>query len=118
MSNQKVRLDLRAIPPSIEEREGSYYITQSPISFAAVILRFREGLSPETIRRDCFPSLPLAKVYSVVSYYLSNQEQVENYLEQVRKEEDERQQKLLAEHPDFINTAEELRERISLTSRE
>jgi uncharacterized protein (DUF433 family) len=118
MSNQKVTLDIRATAPAIEEREGSYYIKQSPISLASVILRFKEGLSPDTIRRDCFPSLPLSSIYSVVSYYLSNQGQVDKYLEQVRKEDDERQQQLLAEHPDFIKTAEELRERISLASRE
>lgn len=113
MSTQTVKLDLAAIPPSIEEKNGIYYITQSPITFAAVILRFREGLSPDTIRRDCFPSLPLAHIYSAISFYLSNQVQVENYLKQVKQEEDELQQQLLAAHPEFIKTAEELRERVA-----
>jgi uncharacterized protein (DUF433 family) len=112
MNTQTIKLDLAAIPPSIEERDGTYYITQSPITFAAVILRFQEGLSPETIRRDCFPSLPLAHIYSAISFYLSNQEQVENYLAQIKREEDELQQELLTEHPEFIKTAEELRERM------
>lgn len=112
MNTQIVKLDLAAIPPSIEERNGTYYITQSLITFDAVILRFQEGLSPETIRRDCFPSLPLAHIYSAISFYLSNQEQVENYLTQIKREEDELQQQLLAAHPEFIKTAEELRERM------
>ena len=99
MNTQTVKLDLAAVPPSIEERNGMYYITQSPITFAAVILRFQEGLSPETIRRECFPSLPLAHIYSAINFYLSNQEQVENYLEQVKREEDELQQRLLATYP-------------------
>jgi uncharacterized protein (DUF433 family) len=109
----QIKLDLAAIPPSIEERNGIYYITQSPITFAAVILRFKEGLSPETIRRDCFPSLPLAHIYSAISFYLSNQEQVENYLKQIKREEEELQQRLLATYPEFIKTAEELRERVT-----
>lgn len=112
MNTQIVKLDLAAIPPSIEERNGTYYITQSPITLAAVILRFQEGLSPETIRRDCFPSLPLAHIYSAISFYLSNQEQVENYMAQIKREEDELQQQLLAANPEFIKTAEELRERM------
>jgi uncharacterized protein (DUF433 family) len=113
MGMRKIKLKLGAIPPAIEERGGGYYITQSDISFAAVILRFKEGLSPESIHRDCFPSLALAKIYSAISFYLNHQEQVENYLKQLRQEEDELQQQLLTRHPEFIKTAEELRERIS-----
>ena len=46
-------------------------------------------------------------------FYLSNQEQVENYMAQIKREEDELQQQLLAAHPEFIKTAEELRERMA-----
>jgi len=113
MALRKTKLKIVAIPPAIEERNGDYYITQSDVSFAAVILRFKEGLSPEAIRRECFPSLPLVKIYSAISFYLNSREQVENYLEQLRQEEDELQQQLLTRQSDFIKTAEELRERIS-----
>lgn len=118
MSIQPGQLDLQATPPSIEERDGQYYITQSLITFAAVILRFKEGLSPETIRRDCFPSLPLAKIYSAISFYLNHQEKVENYLRRLRQEEDELEGQLLARHPEYIKSAEELRARFSLTRQE
>src|SRR5438128_3324899 len=109
MSDQKAKLDLRAVPPSIEERNGRYYVTQSPIALEAVILRFKEGLSPETIHRDCFPSIPLAQVYAVVSFYLNNQQKVQDYLEQARREEDDLQQQMLAAHPEFLKTADESR---------
>jgi uncharacterized protein (DUF433 family) len=118
MSVEKVSLELRSIPPSIEERAGSYYVTRSPVTLEAVVLRFQEGLSPETIRRDCFPSLSLASIYSVISFYLNNQAQVEDYLKQVRAEEDDLQHSLLADHADSIKTAEDLRERISTAPRE
>ncbi len=111
MGMRKIKLKLRSIPPAIEERDGSYYITQSAVPFAAVILRFKEGLSPEAIRCECFPSLPLMKIYSVISFYLNHQEQVESYLSQRRQEEDELQGQLLRQHPEFIKTAEELRKR-------
>lgn len=118
MSTPKVRFDLRAIPPSIEERNGIYYIVESPITFAAVILRFKEGLSPETIRRECFPALSLARVYDAISFYLKHQDQVENYLTQLRQEEDELQRQLLANDSAFIKAAEDLRERVPMAPRE
>jgi len=51
MGMRKIKLKLRAIPPAIEERDGSYYITQSSVSFAAVIsvaerLDLREWKNP------------------------------------------------------------------------
>lgn len=101
------------IPPAIEERDGDYFIAQSSVSLAAVIFRFKEGLSPEAIRRECFPSLPLASIYSAVSFYLNQREMVENYLQQLRREEDDLQQQLLNRFPDYIKTAEELRERLT-----
>jgi len=115
---EKPVLELRAIPPSIEERGGSYFVTQSPITLEAVILRFKEGLSPETIRRDCFPSLSLARIYSVISFYLNNHAPVEDYLKQIQSEADDLQQQLLADHPESITTAEELRDRTSTAPRE
>ena len=80
-----------------------------------MILRFKEGLSPETIRRECFPSLPLVKIYSVIYFYLNHQEQVESYLRQLRQEEDELQEQLVTQHPEFVKTAEESRERSSVS---
>jgi uncharacterized protein (DUF433 family) len=36
----------------MEEREGGYYVAGSRVSLASVILAFREGASPETIRQN------------------------------------------------------------------
>lgn len=112
MGAPTVKLSLAATPPAIEEREGSYFIAHSPIPLAAVILRFQEGLSPDTIRRECFPSLPLAHVYSAIAFYLNHQDEVDAWLKQVRQEEDALQERLLVEHPEMVKTAEELRDRL------
>ena len=110
MRTRKIKLKLSAVPPAIKERGGRYYLAESAVSFAAVVLRFKEGLSPETIHRECFPSTPLATIYNAAAFYLAHQAQVEVYLEQLRREDDDLQGRLLAEHPEFIKTAEELRE--------
>ncbi|MDX2032203.1 MAG: DUF433 domain-containing protein [Blastocatellia bacterium] len=112
MGTPTVKLSLAAPPPAIEEREGAYFIAQSAIPLAAVILRFQEGLSPDTIRRECFPSLPLAHVYSAIAFYLNHQEEVDAWLTQLRQEEDALQEHLLIAHPEFVKTAEELRNRL------
>jgi hypothetical protein len=41
---------------------------------------FSQGATPEQIVED-YDSLELSEVYAVISYYLQNREEVENYLE-------------------------------------
>jgi hypothetical protein len=40
-----------------------------------------DGLSPETIATECFPTLTLEQVYGAITYYLANREMVNTYLE-------------------------------------
>lgn len=117
ISAKAIKLNLSATPPSIEEREGTYYIAQSSVTFAAIVLRFQEGLSPDTIRRECFPSLPLSYIYSAVTFYLNNLEQVDEYLKHFLQEQEARQEQLLSAYPTYIKTAEELRDRVSSISK-
>jgi hypothetical protein len=44
-----------------------------------VIIAFGQGATPEQIVED-YDSLELAEVYAVISYYLQNREEVEDYL--------------------------------------
>ena len=45
-----------------------------------MILEFRDGASPETIRQN-FPSLSLAQVYGAVAFYLNHPDESEAYLQ-------------------------------------
>jgi uncharacterized protein (DUF433 family) len=60
----------------VEERGGGYYLAGSRVSLASVILGFRDGASPETIRQN-FPSLSLAQVYGAIAFYLSHPDESE-----------------------------------------
>lgn len=54
------------------------------ITLEAVITAFKTGATCEEIVFQ-YPSLKLADVYAVISYYLRNQQEVENYLAEHQK---------------------------------
>ena len=59
---------------------GTIRIGKSRVSLDSVVHHFKLGASAEQIFHK-FPSLDLADIYGVISYYLTNQEAVEDYLQ-------------------------------------
>ncbi|MDH4080899.1 MAG: DUF433 domain-containing protein [Nitrospira sp.] len=59
--------------------EGVIRVAGTRVSLDSVVLSFQDGATPEEICLD-FPSLDLAKVYSVLAYYLTHREIVDLYL--------------------------------------
>lgn len=76
----------------INKIDGAYRITDSRVSLDSVVYAWRDGASPETIR-DMFPVLTLEEVYGAVAFYLSHQEEVDEYLRQNEIEFEEARQK-------------------------
>ncbi len=89
---------------------GVLRVGNSRVSLDTVIIAFGQGATPEQIVED-YDSLELSEVYAVISYYLQNREEVENYLtqrkverEKLRREIESRsnpqgiREKLLARH--------------------
>lgn len=68
------------VPISITD-DGAWRITSTRVTVDVVLGQFRRGATPEQIQDD-FPDLSLAQIYSLISYYLSNTEEVESYLEE------------------------------------
>ncbi len=56
-------------PDYIEQRDNGYWILGTRVSLDSVVYRFLEGLSPETIQADCFPTLTLDQVYGADEDY-------------------------------------------------
>ena len=73
----------------IEQHGGGYRVKGTRVSLDSIILRFREGLSPESIQRDCFPVLDLEQVYGAITYYLAHREELDHYLKLAAQEERE-----------------------------
>lgn len=67
--------------PLSEDQAGVLRMAGTRVSLDSVIYAFDEGATPEEIVQ-AFPTLDLAAIYSVLSYYLQNRAEVEKYLEQ------------------------------------
>lgn len=59
--------------------EGIVRIAGTRVTLDTVVGAFLDGATPETIAQQ-YPSLSLADVYAVISYYLRNRTDVEVYL--------------------------------------
>ncbi len=69
--------------PYVEKRETGYWIAGTRVSLESVVRAFLDGLSPEAIALECFPTLTLEQVYGAVTYYLGHRSEMDAYLERV-----------------------------------
>jgi uncharacterized protein (DUF433 family) len=67
----------------VEQSDGSYWVSDSRVSLESVVFASLDGLSPETIIAECFPTLTLEQVYGAITYYLSHRAEIDAYLRQV-----------------------------------
>ena len=93
------------VPLSADEA-GVLRVAGTRVPLDSVIHAFDEGATPEEIAQD-FPTLDLAAVYSVVSYYLQNRAEVEQYLAQRSAQREEMREEVESRFP-----ARGLRERL------
>lgn len=66
----------------VEKRDQGYWIAGSRVSLDSIVAAFQDGLSPETIAAECFPTLSLEQVYGAIAFYLANQAEIDIYLDQ------------------------------------
>jgi uncharacterized protein (DUF433 family) len=65
----------------VEKRDDGYWISGTRVSLESIVYTFRRGASPETIKSS-FPALTLEQVYGAITYYLSKQMEIDEYLRQ------------------------------------
>ena len=66
------------VPLTLTE-DGTIRITGSRVSLESIVWQYEQGGGAEQIHKS-FPSLKLADIYAVISYYLNHREQVDEYL--------------------------------------
>ena len=69
--------------PLSTDQDGVMRVGDTRVSLDSVIFAFNDGATPEEIVHQ-YPTLNLAEVYAVISYYLQHRAEVEAYLEQRR----------------------------------
>ena len=84
----------------IEQHDGGYWVRGTRVSLDSIVYRFLEGLSPESIQADCFPTLTLEQVYGAITYYLRNRADVDAYLQEADRAYESLRQRLRAEYPE------------------
>jgi len=82
--------------PLEEDSDGVVRVKGTRVTLDTVVAAFAEGATAEEIAQQ-YPTLALADVYAVISYYLRRREAVEAYLQernerrsQVRRENESR----------------------------
>ncbi|MCC6124747.1 MAG: DUF433 domain-containing protein [Pirellulales bacterium] len=85
----------------VERHDGGYWIGGTRVSLDSIVLAFLQGLSPEAIAAECFPTLALEQVYGAIAYYLANRPEIDAYLKKANVEFDALRQALHSAAPAF-----------------
>jgi uncharacterized protein (DUF433 family) len=104
----------------VELRDGGYWISGTRVSLDSIVDTFKSGAAPESIRRS-FPSLTLEEVYGAITFYLSHEQEIDNYLEQSEKEfesqADEMNAQARAANPELLERLEGARRQRGVSRR-
>ncbi|MFQ5707942.1 MAG: DUF433 domain-containing protein [bacterium] len=74
--------------PLRTDKDGVVRVGGTRVTLDTVVATFNEGATAEEIVQQ-YPSLELADVYAVISYYLRNHSEVEAYLQKRHKQAEE-----------------------------
>lgn len=85
--------------PIHTDEHGTIRIANTRVTLDVVIGAFQQERTPEQIR-ESFPTLTLAEIYAVITYYLNNTSEVDAYLRQQREEAARLRAELEAAQPD------------------
>jgi uncharacterized protein (DUF433 family) len=82
-------LSIEAVPVPVKiNADGVALVGGTRVTLDTVVGAFNEGATPEEIMQR-YPSLRLADIYAVISYYLRQREEVDAYLSQRQQQAEE-----------------------------
>src|SRR5258708_33783375 len=68
--------------------EDAYRVAGSRVSLDSLVYLYREGLSPESMV-DSYSTLTLEQVHGALAFYLANREEIDKYMEEGERLEEE-----------------------------
>lgn len=95
--------------PIRTDEHGDIRVGGTRVLLDLVIVRHQQGRTPEQIQ-DSFPSLKLADVYAVISYYLDHKDEVDTYIRKRDEGAEQLRRRMEAEHPEIFELQNRLRE--------
>ena len=106
-------MDLPAVSVPIQEDEyGAFRIANTRVTLDVIVAAHSQGDTPEQIHEG-FPTLRLADIYTVISYYLNNQDEIDAYFRRRDEESQQIHREIEAKRPDMFRLQNQLRERIA-----
>jgi uncharacterized protein (DUF433 family) len=78
----------------VERRDGGFYLIGSRVPIDRIVWEYHNGEDPETIQSH-YPTLSLEQVNGAIAFYLNHKDEVEQVIEERRREEDA----YIAAHP-------------------
>lgn len=100
------------IVPIRTDEHGSIRVGGTRVLLEVIIACHQRGETPEEIHEG-FPTVKLADIYAVITYYLENRELVDEYIHQQDEEGERIRQKLEHEHPEVFTLQDNLKERFA-----
>ena len=86
--------------PLREDATGALRVGDTRVLLELVIRAFEDGATPEALVQR-YPSLDLADVYAVITYYLRHRQEVTDYLKRREAQAAETQERIEAAQPDL-----------------
>jgi uncharacterized protein (DUF433 family) len=87
-------------PGYVEQREGAYTVAGTRVSLDSIVYAFVSGQSAEAIAQ-AFPVLNLEQLYGAIAFYLAHRDDVDRYLEERRRDYDEKRESARNADPMF-----------------
>jgi uncharacterized protein (DUF433 family) len=100
-----------SVPLRMDEH-GSIRVGSTRVLLEVVIGCYQQGDTPERIHEG-FPTVKLADIYAVITYYLENRETVDMYLRRRAEESEELHRRMEAEHPEMFVLQNKLRKMLA-----
>ena len=69
----------------VSNLEGIYRVADSRVSLDSIVYLFREGVSAEGMV-DSYPTLTLEQVHGALAFYLANQQLIDRYLSEGKRD--------------------------------
>ena len=84
--------------PMKADRDGTIRISGTRVTLDTLIGFYRQGETPEALHEG-FPTVPLADIHAVISFYLSHKDEVDAYLKQRDEQADFVRRKWESQNP-------------------
>ncbi len=85
------------LPLKLDE-DGAIRVSGTRVTLDTLIAFYQQHETPEDLHEG-FPTVPLADIYAVISYYLAHQTEVDTYLNRRTKEADRIRQEWETRNP-------------------